>query len=288
MKQVDLHMHSTYSDGTFTPEELIALAEKTGLSAVALTDHDTLDGTEQFCAAARKKEIEALVGVELSLEYEGTEIHLLGYFVQMPDLQGESGEELLRILRFNREEKGKRHERMAELFQQQGIPVELVRIREDAGCVVNRVHFARELIRLGYVQDVAEAFFRYLGEGKCCFVPRTYLPAAQGIRAVLKAGGVPVLAHPWLCFSSEDKVREMILTLKKDGLAGVECEYADFSLEQKAWLCHEAEKQGLLVSGGTDFHGSNKRNLKLGTGHGDLAVPYSVYEKILKRMRKES
>lgn len=283
MRLIDLHIHSTCSDGSLTPEEIIALAKQTGLAAVALTDHDTLEGTGRFCKAAGAEGIEALAGVELSLEYKGTEIHLLGYFRQTPELQAESGRELLGILQFNRAEKEKRHERMAELFLQQGIPVELERIRKEAGGVVNRVHFARELIRLGYVQDVAEAFSKYLGEGKCCFAPRIYLPAAQGIRAVIRAGGVPVLAHPWLYDSSEESVREMILALKMEGLSGVECEYADFSPEQRAWLWHEAERQGLLVSGGTDFHGSNKKNLKLGSGHGDLAVPYAVFEEIRKK-----
>ena len=289
MSGIDLHIHSIYSDGSCTPREIVKLAEKKGLAALALTDHDTMDGVPEFQKAAGEAGIEGIAGMELSLEYEGIEIHLLGYFKQMPDLKDEGCRELAAVLKFNRDEKEQRHERIAELLRRQGIAVDIEKMKEDAGdAVMNRVHFARELVRQEFVRDVAEAFSVYLGEGKCCYAPRSYCSARQGIRAVIAAGGIPVLAHPWLYPFTEEAMRTVLAQLKLWGLKGVEAWYAAFTEEQRVWLTREADRQGLLVSGGTDFHGANKKDLELGTGYGSFFVPYKIFEQLTGGFPKES
>ena len=250
----DLHVHSDRSDGLQSPKELVRLAEKKGLGGLALTDHDTLDGIPEFLATPTTSDIVLVPGVEVSTEYLGKEVHILGYFVPY----GESPiEERLRV---NRESRRTRFPKMVKKLRDMGIEIDenevqrIIREVESPG----RPHLARILIEMGVVSDINEAFKKYLATGKPAYVRRDKIDIEEGIRLLRKSGAVPVLAHPLL--SENMDMREFIQTLKQYGIEGVEVEYGyrkQELLDQIEEIREITANLGLIATGGSDFHGDD-------------------------------
>lgn len=283
MAAVDLHVHSNRSDGSFTPSQLVDYACEKGLAAFALTDHDTVDGLEEAIGYAeslkQKKPLvpEVIPGIEFSTEYEKQDVHIVGLYIDYHNAD------------FNKKLKDfvdsriVRNQKMCRLLQEAGIPVtyeELVSHFPDA--VITRAHYAKYMLARGYVKTMAEAFDRYIGDDGPCFLPREKVTPADAVRLILAVGGVPILAHPVLYHMSDERLDRLTAALKESGLIGLEAVYSTYSIDDERRMRNLARKHGLLVSGGSDFHGSNKPGLDLGTGYGGLYVTYSVLADIKK------
>ena len=288
---VDLHVHSTCSDGTFTPEELVDYAIQKGLTAFALTDHDTVNGLDRairYADGLRQAQAaspsdapasqvpEVIPGIELSTEYQGKDIHMVGLFIDYR--QPEFAHYLEDFIR-SREN---RNEKMCALLREHDIDITYeALLAEFPGAVITRAHFARFLLSHGYIQSLKEAFDRYVGDRCPCFVPREKVTPAQAVELILGAGGIPVLAHPILYHMSDDRLEALVAELKSIGLVGIEAIYSTYNTAEERQIRGLASKYGLKISGGSDFHGANKPKIDLGTGWGKLCVPDEVLEMLL-------
>ncbi len=276
---IDLHVHSDHSDGTLSPEELVALAIKTGLSAFALTDHDTVSGIRaaKDAAASSGSGLTVISGTEISAAYKKKDIHILGLFID------ETNPILLDALENAVNARDLRNEQMAERFRSLGIPLTLDELRlTNPDTVITRAHFANYLIKHGHVKTSEEAFRRYLGYDGPCFVPREYMQPEQAISLILQAGGIPVLAHPLLYKLPPAELEALLKRLTDAGLKGLEVYYSS-NTGYDEQICYSlANRHGLIMTGGTDFHGQNKPNLFLGFGrNNNLNIPDSVLEPLL-------
>ncbi len=281
MKTVDLHVHSTKSDGSLTPAQLVDLALSKGLSAFALTDHDTTDGIEEAMAAGAEKGMEVIPGIELSTEYHGKDIHILGLFIDK-----EQPEFKAHIQAFV-ESRILRNQKMCRNLQEAGIDISYEKLLEAfPGSVITRGHYSRFLLEHGYVKSMPEAFDRYLGDHCKYFVPREKVTPSQAVSLILAAKGLPILAHPILYHMGKQSLDVLTATLKEAGLVGIEGIYSTYSPADTRDIRKLAEKYDLCISGGSDFHGKNKPGLELATGYGKLAVPYEILEN-LKQKRNE-
>lgn len=273
---IDLHCHSTFSDGTLTPEAIIELAESIGLYAVALTDHDTVAGIERAMAAAADKVVHFVPGVEISGEIENGALHILGLFV---DYRNES---LNRMLAFAEHERYQRNVIIASRLQTIGLSISIEEVAEVARPgVMGRPHFATLMLKKGYVGTMEEAFLRYLGKGGAAFVPKTRIPRHEAISVIREAGGVPVLAHPDQTHRGGMELDDLLGELKGLGLLGIETNYSGYTTDRTRQFRRLAAKHGLQQSGGSDFHGAVKPRLSLGCGPGNLHVPDVFYDKLL-------
>ncbi len=315
-KYIDLHTHSTTSDGSMTPAELVRHAYERGLSAVALTDHDTVAGVEDALEAGIKTGIEVIAGVEISVSLSGwgilaceggskwkgdspvrpdsggttphiraagelvmngtdmtyePEMHLLGYF-----FNGDY-ESILMTLEELRRKREQRNPRIVAKLNEMGFDITMDEVRAKAhGGIVGRPHIARVLMEKGYTASVEEGFDKYLAAGRPAYVKKDKLTPEQGIAAILQSGGVPVLAHPIHLGLPAEQLADVLERLKAAGLKGIEALYSENTPEQTRELLELAEKKGLKVTGGSDFHGSFKPDIEIGVGRGDLRVPGSL------------
>ena len=277
MKTIDLHVHSNYSDGTLTPEELVILAKKQGLSAMALTDHDTIIGIEEAVEAGKKYHIEIVPGIELSAAYGAKEIHIVGLYV---DYKDKTFNDMLENLRDIRNE---RNLKIIEKFKELGILISFDEMKQLYGnAVITRAHFADYLLAKGYIKSRSEAFERYIGENGPCFMAREKLTPEDTIQLITAARGVPILAHPTLYHLGNTEMNKLLNYLCKAGLKGIEAIYSTYSIGEEIQIKKLAKENHLIISGGSDFHGANKPYLNLGTGRGHLCVPYEVLENIKK------
>lgn len=269
---VDLHLHSTASDGVYAPAKLIELAATRGLSAVALTDHDTTAGLPEAAAAARVHGIEFVPGIELSARYGARLIHILGYWINPESLP------LVRVLADQAARGAQRMQRIRSRLRDCGISIEDHDLADAAGSRVGRPHVARILVRRGLVRDHDEAFTKYLGVGAPAFVEHEALPAAEAIEAIRAAGGVACLAHPvWLGCTSILELETVIRDLMTAGLRGLEVLHPAQSGEWAERCRALAEKLGLAMTGGTDFHGFGGCAQR-GVGFGNPRVAYEYLE----------
>lgn len=278
---IDLHTHTSASDGTYRPAELVELARQLGLTALAITDHDCVDGLEEGLARGQELGLTVIPGVEISVEWQGREMHILGYYVdyQQP--------EFMEALAQLREFRDQRNPRMVAKLQELGIDITLAEVEARAqGQVVGRPHFAAVLLEKGVVSSVAEAFDRYLARGGLAYVPKERLTPRQGIELIRQAGGLPVLAHPRYLKLEEGALTELVRELKTFGLAGIEAYYSENSEEDTALALAVARAEGLLSTGGTDFHGSNKPEIQLGRGYGQLNIPDQLVEELEQAWRR--
>lgn len=268
----DLHTHSLFSDGTCTPAQLIQLAEEAGLGAVALCDHNTVAGLPEFLEAAKESIVEAVPGIEFSTEYQGKELHILGLFIRPEhyDAVNELLEEALEL-------KEQSNRDLIGRLGESGVHLDYDRIKTEAGGTVNRAVIAAEMVRRGYCESVKEAFGKWLSPEKGFFVPPKRPDAYEVIRFVKSIGAVAVLAHPFLNLKEEELRR--FLT-KAEGLDGMEVYYPLFDAAQTALAEQIAAEFGFVKSGGSDFHGKNKPDIRLGVGK----VPLTCLEE-LKRCR---
>lgn len=274
-KLIDLHTHSTESDGTLTPEELMKHAQECGLSAVALTDHDAISGIEKARPIAEALGLEFVPGVELSTDYQGQEIHILGYYIDTTQ------PEFLKQLKEFVDTRDKRNEKMAELLEQEGFDITIDALTaENPDSVITRAHFARYLVEHGFVKDRETVFAEYLGYGCKCYVPRKKITPFEAVRLIQLGGGLAFFAHPVLCRMSQDNLRFFIKSLKEAGLTGLEAIYSLNAPGDEQNMIKLAEEFGLLISGGSDFHGSNKPQIQLGAGKGNLRISYEILERI--------
>lgn len=281
VRTVDLHVHSDKSDGSFTPSQLVDMAADKGLCAFALTDHDTTAGVKEAVAAGKKKGIEVIPGIEFSTEYHGKDIHIVGLFIDedAPAFQAH----LDRFVNARIE----RNQKMCERLRADGIDISYEKLLEAfPGSVITRGHYSRYLFEHGYVKSLPEAFDRYLGDHTKYFVPREKISPADAVKLILAVKGIPVLAHPTLYHMGKDALNQLLYTLKDAGLVGIEAIYSTYSAGEEREMRQLAAKYGLLVSGGSDFHGKSKPKLELGTGYGKLFIPEDVLIAIREK-RKE-
>lgn len=279
MKYCDLHAHSHFSDGTYSPAELVNEAEARGLSAVVLCDHNTVDGLGEFFAAAKGKAVEAIGGVELSTDYGKTELHIVGMFISPEHFEAVNG--MAAELRRRKEES---NIAMVNNLRADGYDIDYAQISKAAHGITNRAHIAAELVEKGYTGSIKEAFRALLAKDGRYYVEPKRLDVFETIRFIKSIGAVAVLAHPFLNLS-EDELREFLPRAIACGLDGMETLYADYDEKTTALSVRIAREYGIKESGGSDFHGERKPGICLGVGRGDLAVPVSVLEE-LRRGRK--
>lgn len=274
-KIIDLHTHSTASDGSMSSAELVRHAKELGLAAIALTDHDTVDGVKEALDEGRRIGVEVIPGIEISVNYK-PEMHILGYFLNIDEYT--SIKDKLGLIKKGRDDRNKKiFNRLNEL----GVYVTENEVRQvAAGDITGRPHIARVLVSKGYVRTIDEAFDRYLSKDGLAYFKRFELQPEDGITAIKNAGGIPVIAHPIFLRKSYADMDNLLKDLKEYGLAGIEAIYSENSKEDTGNLLRLAIKHELLVTGGSDFHGSYKRGIELGTGRGNLKVPYELLEKL--------
>jgi len=277
---IDLHVHTTASDGTLSPRELVALAREKGLTAIAVTDHDTIDGVVEALKAGSELGIEVIPGVEISVDHNGSEMHILGYYINPRSAF------LLEQLRLLRDYRNQRNPKMVARLQQLGLDVTMEELEAEAGGkVIGRPHLASLMVKKGYVRTKQEAFDLYLATGKPAYFKKEKLTPVEGIEMVQKAGGIPVLAHPiYLKEAAEpQKLARLLEELKGFGLRGIEAYYSAHTPEETGLYLQLAEDLGLLITGGTDFHGANKPEIDLGTGLGELCIP----DELIKGLKRD-
>jgi predicted metal-dependent phosphoesterase TrpH len=275
---IDLHMHSTFSDGTLPPEALAELAGGFGLTAIALTDHDCLDGVPRFQAACAAEGVRGIAGVEISAEVKKGTMHILGYFVDPAD---EALEAALRRIRGGREV---RNQEILKKLNGLGCMLEWDDVREHAAEeVVGRPHFARALEVGGYVSGKTQAFDRYLGKGKPAYVDRYRTSPQESMALIRKAGGVPVLAHPFTLGLSNRALRATLAEFCEMGLQGLEVYYSEHSPRVQETFEIMAQDLGLARSGGSDFHGDTNPRIRMGIGFGRLRVPDELVAELEER-----
>jgi hypothetical protein len=264
---IDLHAHSTVSDGSDTPEELVDLAVKAGLSALALTDHDRQDGILPARKAAAAAGIELVAGTEISCQHSGT-MHMLVYFLEPGE--GPLQDELVRL----QVARDTRNERMVARLAELGLPVSREELDAEAGgSGAGRPHVAAILVRKGVASSVQDAFDRYLAKGRPAYMEKERLEPIVAIELSLESGALAVLAHPLSLGLSPGELEATVRELAHAGLAGLEAIYGRYSREERADLAVMAAHAGLAITGGSDHHGSYKPDLKVGVGRGDLHVP---------------
>ncbi len=281
---IDLHVHSNHSDGTLSPEELVTLAKNTGVSAFALTDHDTVSGIQKAKAAAAGSSVTVISGTEISAAYQKKDIHILGLFID------ETNPTLLTALEEAVIARDSRNERMAERFRSLGIPLTLEDLRlMNPDTVITRAHFAKYLIEHNHVKNSEEAFRRYLNYDAPCFVPREYMQPERAIALILQAGGIPVLAHPLLYKLPPAELEALLQRLTDAGLKGLEVYYSSNTNFDEQICYGLANRFGLLMTGGTDFHGANKPNLYLGTGRNhNLNIPETLLTPLYEHLKAKN
>lgn len=273
----DLHIHSNCSDGTDTPGELIRIAEQAGLSAVALCDHNTVAGLDEFTASARGSSVEAVPGVEFSTDWEGHELHILGLFIR-PEHYGRVGALVQQMLL----EKKRSSEELLAKLRPHGIELRYEEIEQAfPGRNINRAVIAEMLKLRGCCGSVEEAFDRWLSLERGYYVPPERPQALEVIEFIKSIGAVAVLAHPFLNLD-EGLLRSFLGQAKPRGLDAMEVYYSKFSPEQTALACRIAEEFELCPSGGSDYHGNNKSGIFMGSGRGDLKIPHKIVEDLKK------
>lgn len=276
MKYIDLHVHSTVSDGTFTPTELVAEAKRCNLSAFALTDHDTVRGFEEAKKASEGSGIEVIPGVEISAAYKKKDIHILGLLID-PNY-----EPLKRSLDAALLERDQRNAKMAQNLAAGGLDIDIERLTAafSPGTVLTRAHFAKFLLETKQIKSMNEAFEHYLNADGPYYVPREYISPENAIKLIKQAGGIPVLAHPLVYHLPEEELDALIARLKDTGLEGLEVFYSSNTGFDEGIVRRYANKYHLIMTGGSDFHGANKPHISMGSGKGNLKIPYSVLENL--------
>ena len=275
-KLCDLHTHSTASDGSLTPTQLAQLAKDSGLAAVVLSDHNTVEGLPEFLAATEACGVEGVPAVEFSTEYNEVELHIIAMFVRP-----EHYETITRMMDDFKVRKEKSNIDLVFALQRAGIPLDYDRIREGRS-YVNRALIGQELTRLGYAESIQDAFKTYLSPKRGYYVPPRRQDALETISFINSIGAVSVLAHPFLDLD-EAGLREFLAKAVERGLDAMETRYSKFDKETEKLAVSIAEEFGLLQSGGSDFHGDAKPDIALGKGRGELEIPYEMLQKLKEK-----
>lgn len=280
MDFIDLHIHTTASDGTDTPREVVEKAKALGLAAIAITDHDTLAGVEEAMTAGQELGVEVIPGVELSVDYYGRDLHLLGYFTDG------NAAPLREMLDSAAAERERRNEKIVAALAEAGYPVSMEELREDnPGHLLGRPHIADLLVKKGAAASRNEAFEKFLGEGKPFYIPRKNISMATAAAVLRESGAVSSLAHPLKYGYEGMQVGALMQNVRCCGIEHVEAFYGDYTEDQIWELRDLAKEWGMDVTGGSDYHGA-RRGMQLGTGGGELRVPDWILED-LKAYREE-
>jgi predicted metal-dependent phosphoesterase TrpH len=272
---IDLHTHSTASDGIYSPTELLRRAKDIGLRVLALTDHDSTGGLEEAAQVAAALDIDFIPGIEINTDVAGGEVHVLGYF---PEYERPAFQSVLKVLRDARERRG---QRMVELLNEHGIAVAWERVRQIAQGSVGRPHVARALLEAGYVQTIGEAFDRYIGKDCYAYVPRYRLTPEDAVLLIASANGLPVLAHP-IELPGLDELRKWLPGLCEAGMVGLETYYGPYTTGEELALRALADEYHLIPTGGTDFHGPGIHPTPLG----GRPVPFEAVERLKAEARE--
>ena len=277
-KGCDLHTHTIASDGSDTPTELIKKAAFAQLSAVAITDHDTVDGIPEGMEASNNYPIEVVPGIELSVMAPKGNMHVLGYFIDI------KSPELLKVIKLVQEARSERNPKILNKLDGLGIHISEAELEDMAqGGQIGRPHIARALVEHGYVKSLSDAFEKYLKKGAAAYVPKSILTPQKAFEAIHQAKGVAVLAHPISLQVSPSELEHFITQWIPDGLDGMECYYSEHD-DKTTQLCLSlAKKHGLVATGGSDYHGKAKPYIKLGVGKGNLHIPYKCVSDLKKR-----
>ncbi len=282
MKYIDLHTHSNCSDGSMTPRELVYHAASKGISAIALSDHDTVSGIDEAMIAGKECGVEVVPAIEFSVQSE-TETHILGFYIdhKSPIL----AEALENINSVRRE----RTENTCKKLRELGFDVTVEEALEIAPAgIVGRAHFARLLVDKGYTQSVKEGFDKYLANGRPAYDGTQYLSAEDAVKLINELGGLSFVAHPHLIRLNDSQLRDFLKKLKNFGLCGIEGYYNEYTPEMQDYFQNLAKELELEICGGTDFHAKMKPHIEIGIGQGNMAIPYSVLENIKKILSKNN
>ena len=273
MSRIDLHLHTTHSDGSFSPTAVLEFAKAAGVTALAITDHDIVAAIPEALEVGSRLEIEIVPGVEISSRYGESELHILGYCI---DWRQQQLNERLKVLRESRHQ---RNPQIVNKLNELGVDITYEEVQALAGTEsVGRPHIARVLMDKKFVTSAKEAFDRYLAQGRPAFVPRQLPEPAEAVTWIREAGGIAVLAHPTWVKESSDGLSLLVERLKAAGLGGVEVHYSTHNARQTGEYLSLAKQFDLLVTGGSDFHGLTKPDIHVGTGRGDLKVPSALLD----------
>ncbi|HEY4036779.1 MAG TPA: PHP domain-containing protein [Ktedonobacteraceae bacterium] len=274
---IDLHTHSTASDGIYSPTDLLQRAHEVGLRVLALTDHDSTEGLDEASEAALHLAIDFIPGIEINTDVAQDEIHVLGYYLEYerPEFQA-----ILQVLRDARIHRG---QHMVELLNQQGVHITWDRVRQIAQGAVGRPHVAQALLEAGYIKSIGEAFDKYIGKNGPAYVPRYKLTPVDAIRLIRSANGLPVMAHP-ITVPGLDELRKWLPELVAEGLVGLETYYGPYTPEQVQELHKLADQYHLIPTGGTDFHGPDIHPTPLG----GRFVPFEAVERLKAEAEKRA
>lgn len=285
--RIDLHIHSTASDGSLTPADIIDHAQKLKLAAIAITDHDSVDGSKKALQIGIPPSLHFLTGVEISAAHPpffpgSGSFHILGYAINLD--HGDLNQTLNKL----QDARKNRNPEILNRLNKLGFRISLEEVNQEVGeGQLGRPHIAYAMMKRGFVESIDEAFDRYLATGKPAYVDKHRIECEQAVKIIRKAGGVPVLAHPALLNIENDQELDALLqNLIKIGLAGIEVYYPGHSPRQISQYTELAGKYGLLMTGGSDFHGSLKPKIKMGSGSGDLFVPYNLYEDLINENKR--
>ena len=278
MKLIDLHTHSLKSDGAQTPADVVRTAYAAGISAIALSDHDNIEGVPKAMAEGERLGVEVIPAVELSAQSD-TELHILGYFI---DIHNKKLNEAMAYALRVRDE---RQEETCRKLNEQGFAITMDELRQEAhgNPVLCRAHFAQIMVRKGYAASVQDAFSRYLSVGCYAYSNRQALTGPEAVSLIREAGGIAVAAHLHLIKMPDDQLKEYLKQLIPYGLEGVEGYYTDYTPDMEQRYRAMAKELGLVLSGGTDYHGANKPHISIGKGRGNLEIPYSVLDGLRER-----
>jgi len=283
MGYIDLHLHTTASDGVLTPSEMVKYAKSKGLQAIAITDHDTIEGCEEGLSEGEKLGFEVIPGIEISAEHSPGSMHILGFFLDIyHPLLNERLEHLQRA-------RAERNPKIIGKLNQLGVHITYEEVlKASGGGQVGRPHFANVLIEKKYVKSFQEAFERFLKKGAPAYVDKVRFTSKEALHFINEAKGVAVLAHPnTLGMDGYSDLEKLILRLVGEGLKGIEVYYPEHSPAEIGQYKALAERFGLLSTGGTDYHGMEKNGLEIGLGRGEMKLPYSIVES-LKAVRSRS
>ncbi|MFH0725657.1 MAG: PHP domain-containing protein [Pseudomonadota bacterium] len=278
---IDLHIHSTASDGTLSPAEIIRTAQKTGLSAISITDHDTLAGAGEALGAGIPASLGFVTGVEISTDPPSQfslsgSMHLLGYGIRLDDAGLNT--ELTKL----QEARANRNPRIVHRLNQLGFALSYESLLTSCDGQLSRPHIAQQLVEKGYISSIDEAFDKYLGNGRPAYVDKYHLNWHRAIQVIRESGGLAVLAHPCLLdLPNEDALEKLIVILKSAGLGGIEVYYPEHTVSQTERFRALALRHRLKMTGGTDFHGAITPGIEMGIGKGDFFIPYSLYENLM-------
>ena len=280
MRGIDLHTHSNCSDGTYSVKELMDYAHEKNLAAIALTDHDTVDGLDEATSYVKENypDMELIPGIEFSTDEDGKDVHIVGLYIDHHNTGFTS-----KLGQFIESRTARNKKMCKKLSEEAGIPISYEELADSfPGAVLTRAHYAKFMVDRGYVKSRNEVFDKYIGDNCPYFVDREKISPEEAISYVLEAGGVPVLAHPILYHFSDRKLDALVARLKDAGLKGIEDIYSTYSPSEERQIKALAEKYDLLMSGGSDVQGANKPKIDLGNGMGKLFLP----EDLLRPLKK--